>query len=167
MGVDKIINVAACIITDEEESNILLLRRNDPIYQGHWAFPGGKVELGEHVIDAAKRELEEETGIIDIKRIESQGVLSELLTQDDKLYHFIIHLFMVSTPFKESMGSDEGEVRWFSIEELRYADQEDKFVPSDLRIIRELFGGSYCHCRSCIISKNENGYSIDNWTLVA
>ena len=41
---------------------ILVQRRNDP-NAGMWGFPGGHVELGETAMDAAVRELVEETGV--------------------------------------------------------------------------------------------------------
>jgi len=42
----------------------LLLKRSDEVHCGGlWSFPGGKVEGGETPLDAAKRELTEETGM--------------------------------------------------------------------------------------------------------
>ena len=52
--------VDAVIYTDTE---VLLIKRKGEPYAGHWALPGGFVEPGESVADAAKRELQEETGL--------------------------------------------------------------------------------------------------------
>ena len=40
----------------------LYLMRNDPKYPGSWGLPGGKVETGESLMDAIRRECEEEIG---------------------------------------------------------------------------------------------------------
>lgn len=45
------------------DQHVLLIRRRKPPYAGMWALPGGHVDVGERVEDAARRELAEETGV--------------------------------------------------------------------------------------------------------
>jgi 8-oxo-dGTP diphosphatase len=48
-----------CLRGDE----VLLIRRGRPPRRGEWSLPGGRIEPGERAIEAALRELREETGV--------------------------------------------------------------------------------------------------------
>ncbi len=66
-----------CLYAREKDAlYVLLIRRGRPPYQGWWAFPGGFVEQGETVENAASRELLEETGVEGLS-YELVGVFSE------------------------------------------------------------------------------------------
>ena len=51
-----------CVVFDRA-GRLLLIRRAKPPFKGHYALPGGFVDVGETVEAAALRELQEETGI--------------------------------------------------------------------------------------------------------
>jgi ADP-ribose pyrophosphatase YjhB (NUDIX family) len=54
-----------CVVfgLDEDDLKVLLIQRALPPFQGKWALPGGFVRLKETLEEAARRELEEETGL--------------------------------------------------------------------------------------------------------
>jgi len=54
------IGVSVIIVRGDQA---LLVKRAEPPYKGLWAFPGGKVEWGETLNQAARREVLEETGL--------------------------------------------------------------------------------------------------------
>lgn len=59
-----------------EDNKVILIKRLNNPYKDHWAIPGGFVEYGEKVENAAVREAKEETGL-DIKLTELVGVYSD------------------------------------------------------------------------------------------
>ena len=46
-----------------DELRVLLVQRRNPPNQGAWSFPGGRVERGEPLVEAVRREVREETGL--------------------------------------------------------------------------------------------------------
>ncbi|MEO7320633.1 MAG: Nudix family hydrolase [Nitrosospira sp.] len=58
-----IVEVAAAVITRPDGSFLLARRPDGKPYSGYWEFPGGKVEPGEPLLHALRRELLEELGI--------------------------------------------------------------------------------------------------------
>ena len=57
------VDVAVGVLIDAEGRFLLTSRPAGKVYAGHWEFPGGKVEPGESVEQALRRELHEELGI--------------------------------------------------------------------------------------------------------
>src|SRR5215472_14084982 len=64
---NSVVPAAVALVTNDA-GEILLIRRTD---NGNWALPGGAIEMGESVAEAAVRETFEETGI----RVEVTGLL--------------------------------------------------------------------------------------------
>jgi 8-oxo-dGTP diphosphatase len=57
------VDVAVGVLIDPEGRFLLTSRPEGKVYAGYWEFPGGKLEAGETVEDALRRELHEELGI--------------------------------------------------------------------------------------------------------
>ncbi len=57
------VDVAVGVLIDAEGRFLLTSRPEGKVYAGYWEFPGGKVEAGESIEQALRRELQEELGI--------------------------------------------------------------------------------------------------------
>jgi len=57
------VDVAVGVLIDAEGRFLLTSRPEGKVYAGYWEFPGGKLEAGESVETALRRELHEELGI--------------------------------------------------------------------------------------------------------
>lgn len=57
------VDVAVGVLIDAEQRFLLTSRPAGKVYAGYWEFPGGKVEPGETIEQALRRELHEELGI--------------------------------------------------------------------------------------------------------
>jgi 8-oxo-dGTP diphosphatase len=71
-------HIAAAIVRRGDE--ILMVLQAGPGEEPVWSIPGGRIELGEFVVDALVREVREETGI----EVVEPGHVAFLLQQDDR-----------------------------------------------------------------------------------
>lgn len=86
-------HIGTCIIvTDKDQSKVLLGKRVNAYKAGLYGLPGGRVELGEAAVAAAKRELMEETGLGQ-RKILYVGLVKEFQGEWD-----FIHLVFRYTP---------------------------------------------------------------------
>lgn len=112
-----LIGVGAIII---DADRVLLVKRAHPPIQGQWSIPGGVLEVGEMVREAAIREAREETGLI-VEPGELLGVYDRILRDPEKRvqYHYVLIDFLCrATGGQLQAATDAAEVKWFKREEL-------------------------------------------------
>lgn len=106
-----------CLIRDG--SKVLLQNRVKKDWQGY-TLPGGHVERGESFVDAAVREMKEETGL-DIYSPKLVGIKQFPIEGG----RYIVFLFMTDSFSGEVVSSDEGEMKWVDIGRLSDVDAVD------------------------------------------
>jgi 8-oxo-dGTP diphosphatase len=94
------------------ELHVLLVQRGLPPFEGEWALPGGFVRDGESLEAAARRELEEETGVTDV-------YLEQLFTFGDpgrdprgRVITVAYYALLTSEAAPPVAGTDAGAARW-------------------------------------------------------
>jgi 8-oxo-dGTP diphosphatase len=103
------------------EGRVLLVKRGHAPGLGLWSVPGGLVDLGESTVDAARREVEEETGL----KVRIAGLVGVLdrITRDAESrvrYHWVLVDYLAIPESIDTLtaGSDAAEVRWVTIDEV-------------------------------------------------
>lgn len=97
---------------------VLLVQRANPPMAGEWAVPGGKVEFGESMAAAVRREILEETGI-DVE-VGEMVYMFESIAEDGS-YHYAVfdYLAQAIESNKTPIAADDAlDARWVSLDDL-------------------------------------------------
>jgi 8-oxo-dGTP diphosphatase len=108
-----LVGVGAIII---DEDRVLLVKRGHPPLAGEWSIPGGVLEVGETLREAAVREAMEETSL-EVEPGDLLGVYDRILRDADErtLYHYVLIDFLCRRISGEPQAAgDADEVRWFT-----------------------------------------------------
>jgi len=113
----------------DEDLQVLLIRRDIEPFQGRWALPGGFVRLDETLDEAARRELEEETGV-------SRLYLEQLYTFGDigrdpreRVVSVAYYALVKLSDHRVKAATDAREAAWFSVDDLpKLAFDHDKIL---------------------------------------
>lgn len=107
-----VVAVGAIVV---QRGMLLMVRRARDPARGLWTVPGGRVEMGEYLDAAVRREVQEETGL----EVEVGGLVGifEVIGAEE---HFVIHDYAatVADDSAPRAGDDVDEVRWVNLEEV-------------------------------------------------
>lgn len=129
------VGVGAVVFKDDR---VLLVKRGRPPAEGHWAVPGGRVELGETLVQAAEREIFEETAV----RIRAKVPVHafDAVIRDaagDVMYHYVIvDLAADYVSGRPVPGDDASDARWISRTELKALPVN----PETRRLLADVYG---------------------------
>ena len=105
------------VITKEPEPKVLLIQRGGDPYKGCWAFPGGFMEMDETTEQCAKRELEEETGLV-LTDLHQIGAYSKVDRDPRGRTITVAYLAIVDEPLSVIGHDDAAKADWFPINAL-------------------------------------------------
>jgi 8-oxo-dGTP diphosphatase len=112
-----------------------MVRRKNPPFKGSFALPGGFVDIGETVEEAAKRELLEETGLA-ATNLTLVGVYSK--PDRDPRGHTCSVAFLVRTSNTQAAAGDDAEaIAWIKdFDGIEIAFDHRKIITDALNLIR-------------------------------
>lgn len=112
--------LVSCQVLVREGSHVLLVRRARPPLKGYWALPGGAVALGETVVAAAVREVQEETGLlVEVSRYLGYRDRVEHDEAGKVRYHYVVHYFEAQPQAGELQAADDAaDVAWLPVSSL-------------------------------------------------
>ncbi len=120
------------ILVENSDREILMVRHT---YVPGWHFPGGGVERGEHAIEAAEKELREETGMTDPGELELLGVYwNNKASNRDHVVFFRCIAELDVTRFQPNRGI--AEIGFFGMDKI-----PEGTTPATLRRLGEVYQG--------------------------
>lgn len=109
----KQVQVATGIIYNDNNEILISKRQAGKHLAGLWEFPGGKIEAGETVVDALKRELHEE---INIEVITAASLAQVEYTYPEQ--HVVLLVWEVTKFAGNAIGKEGQEIKWVAKSEL-------------------------------------------------
>jgi 8-oxo-dGTP diphosphatase len=109
-----------CVVfgLDDEDLKVLLIKRALPPFEGEWALPGGFIHVDEAADDAARRELNEETGL---EKVFLEQLYTFSRTDRDPrervisiAYYALVNL----VDHRVQAATDAREADWFSVDDV-------------------------------------------------
>lgn len=99
-------------------NSVLLIERGNDPFKGSWALPGGFVEVGERVHEAAIRELAEETGVALEVELALLGVYDTPGRDPRGPTVSVAYVHRCATELPASGGDDAARALWFALDAL-------------------------------------------------
>ena len=121
--------IAVSAIILDANNRVLLVRRGQPPAMNLWHAPGGKLEPGESMVQACRREIREETGIEGIRMVSLIAVVERRLEG----FHYVILDFLAELPGQVApdpiAGDDVTDAQWITYPELDHYPLAEGLLP--------------------------------------
>lgn len=127
------------IVTNAKNEFLMLKRVNEPA-KGEWWFPGGRVHFGESRVEAAKRKLKEECGLLADELVEFGTKDLILHNSDGSLSHAITTIYCIRASGGVVLDSQSDEYKYASRRYWLEADI-DQFLKDTLIGIEDMQNG--------------------------
>ena len=111
-----VVGVGAVVV---KSGKALIVKRGHDPRRGEWSLPGGRVELGETLVDATRREIKEETGL-DVEVGPIVEVFDRIHRVGERVrYHFVIVDYLCACVGGELCAGDDAEdAVWVGADEV-------------------------------------------------
>jgi 8-oxo-dGTP diphosphatase len=144
MGTDSytrpMLTVDVVALTEAVVPSLLLVQRKYAPFAGDWALPGGFVEEGEQVIEAAPRELAEETGL-EAGELQLLGVYDTPGRDPRGWTVSIVYLATVQAEIAVAGADDARDARWFQSDALPQLAFDHALIVAHALRLRTVRGG--------------------------
>lgn len=136
---------ADCVVFSQNgsELSVLLIERGNDPYKGHWAFPGGFMNMDETAEECARRELKEETGL-EVQFVSQIGAFTKV--DRDPRERVISVVFYAWSEMKEVKGGDDAHLaQWFPVSKVPPLafDHDEVLQKALLQIEKDRFYDSF------------------------
>jgi len=112
--------LSAGILFTDGKKILLLKRSTEGDHYGKWTIPGGKLEKGESLKEAALRESEEECG-------HSSGTPFGQYDYKDNKKLFRTYFYAINKLFKPIISPEHSEAKWVNLDDVDNLDLHPKF----------------------------------------
>ncbi len=109
---------------------------------GKWSHPAGWIDVGENPVEAAKREIKEETGF-DFTPTHVLGVYSLVRKDSNPTPHSIKIIFIGNISDKETseLAEDVMDKKWFTLKEIQEMDSNALRDLDIKKMVKDYFSG--------------------------
>lgn len=122
---------------DEADLQVMLIRRDLPPFKGDWALPGGFVHLDETLDEAARRELQEETGITNLylEQLYTFGALDR--DPRERIVSVAYYALVRMSDHTVQAATDAADAAWFNVHDVaKLAFDHDEIFAMALERLR-------------------------------
>ena len=138
-----IVGVSVVVFRHQDAKEVLFVERGRAPAKGLWAPPGGKIETGETVAEAARREVWEETGLrIHVPENAAFTVLDKIAQAEtgEVKYHYVLIEIVAwcEEPDKPPIANDDAaDCRWWSVEHVQQAQPQVEDLPRIIALAKK------------------------------